>query len=125
MGRKKRVSSLEEMRNGMPQMHMGDKLYSNPEYSDGYWKKEGGHPSYVLRKRIPNGGVQHTKTLELTEEQLLWKPPKRATFAEKQREMERRADMTSVSLLPKARKHNALAKYSSLQKNALSKAEAS
>jgi len=110
------------MRNGLPLMHMGDKLYSNPEYSDNYWKGEV-IPSLELRKREPP--VHHTKTLEMDEEMLNWKAPRRATFAEKQKELERREEMASVGLLPKARKQNAMSKYSSLQRTAVKNAEAS
>merc|ERR1711924_117610 len=102
MGRKKRVSSLQQMRNCLPVSHMGDKNFSNPEYSQGFWAQEGVVPSLTMRKRVPP--VHHTKTLELDSEMLLWKAPRRATFAEKQKDNERRAEMNDVSLLPEARK---------------------
>jgi len=112
MNRKQRVTSLQQQRNGVPLMHMGDHHFSNPEYSGGFWKQEGIAPSLTLRKRVPP--VHHTKTLELDEEMLLWKAPRRATFEEKQKDLERRAEMNAVSMLPKARKQNASSKYSSL-----------
>lgn len=112
MGRKQRVTSLQQMRNGLPQMHNGDKYYNNPEYSDKFWAQEGVTPSFTMRKRVQP--VHHTKTLEMDEEMLLWKAPRRATFAEKQKDLERRDEMNTVSLLPKARKQNAVSKYSKL-----------
>lgn len=120
MNRKQRVLSVAQMRNGVQQMHMGDKCYSNPEYSSKFWAQEGVIPSLTLRKR--GKPVHHTKTLDLDEDMLMWKAPRRATFAEKQKELERRAEMNAVSLLPKARKHNAVAKYSSLAQSATSNA---
>jgi len=99
---------------------MGDKNFSNPEYSQGFWAQEGVVPSLTMRKRVPP--VHHTKTLELDSEMLLWKAPRRATFAEKQKDNERRAEMNDVSLLPEARKQKALSMYTRLHENAESKA---
>lgn len=136
MDRKKRVPTIMDSRNGLQQMHNSDAANSNPEYlkywigpkywagQGFYWQQEGGCPSLEMRNREPNGGVHHCKTLEMTEEQLLWKAPKRATFKEKQEELERRAEMNAVSLLPKARKQNASAKYSGLHAHALGSADA-
>lgn len=112
MNRKQRVTCVDRMRNGVPQMSNGDKPYNNPEYCAKFWAQEGVVPSSKMHTR--GKPVHHTKTLELDEEMLMWKAPKRATFAEKQKDLERRAEMSSVSLLPKARKQNAISKYSSL-----------
>lgn len=116
MCRKKRVDL------GTGKDIQGNKCYNNPEYSHKYWSQEGLNPSGTMRKRVTP--IHSTHTLDMDEDTLNWKPPRRATFAEKQQHNAKRDEMNEVSLLPKTRKQNAAAKYSSLLKTAQQAAEA-
>jgi len=65
--------------------------------------------------------VQSTHTLDMDEQTLNWKAPRRPTFAEKQQQNANRDDVNDVSMLPNTRRQNAAAKYSSLLATAIAK----
>lgn len=94
----------------------GNKCYSNPEYSHKYWSQEGLNYNSTMRVRVPP--VHSTHTLDMNEEMLNWKAPRRHTFAQKQAMNGKRDEMNDVSLLPKSRRQNAASKYSSLLQRA-------
>lgn len=41
MGKKKRINTFYEMRNGMPVKSLGDKIYKAPDYKPGFFKEGG------------------------------------------------------------------------------------
>jgi hypothetical protein len=41
MGRKKRIETLYDQRNGLPLKSLGDKIYKAPEYMPGFYKEGG------------------------------------------------------------------------------------
>jgi len=102
------------------QTTQGGKCYSDPSYSAKYWAQEGLNP--CGRMLVREQPVHSTHTLEMDEATLNWKAPRRATFAEKQQQNAQRDDVNEVSMLPKTRRQNAAAKYSSLLASANAKA---
>ncbi len=41
MGKKIRIQTMYEMRNGLPMQSLGDKIYKAPEYIPGFFKEGG------------------------------------------------------------------------------------
>lgn len=113
--RKKRVDL-----SGRDQGIQGGKCYSDPSYSQKYWTQEGLNPCGRMLVREKNA-VQSTHTLDMDEQTLNWKAPRRPTFAEKQQQNANRDDVNDVSMLPNTRRQNAAAKYSSLLATAIAK----
>jgi len=113
--RKKRVDL-----SGRNQGIQGGKCYSDPSYSQKYWAQEGLNPCGRMLVREKNA-VQSTHTLDMDEQTLNWKAPRRPTFAEKQQQNANRDDVNDVSMLPNTRRQNAAAKYSSLLATAIAK----
>ena len=81
MGMKKKISNIEERRNGMPLIAPGDKIYKNPEFSEDYFKEGGlvvGSTNRMNYKKNQKKGCSNFyETLDLNiktlDEKKLWK----------------------------------------------------
>ena len=97
MNRKQRVTSVDDLRNGIPCSSQGDKYYKSPEYMPGYCAAGGLIPgsSIVARKSAKPQPKKKSEIGETTakEKKFLM------TYAEKQNYLEKKYDMEQIRFL--------------------------